>query len=633
MAFKGLISGLAAAVLCCMPALAQTTMSKNDPVTRVIEWTPGSDTKTKVSGPHGDDDTTKRPGQHAWLYGMKMDEVGDRPCFVEAYWWRFTDQDLRQDFTTRFNVCGKTVNGDKEAILTDAVRDRKAVTSLQVCTNNKNNSRLKGVKLWGGYIDRNNSGKVTDANTIRQFSRANCKDWKKVRDCPTGQAAVGFDIEYNDDEIVGLALHCAKPTFRIIQEPTTVAYSEMEQDIRVKVSTDDRTTTMTINEAIDVHRVAGAAVAIIEDFKVTTVRTYGLRDYKDNLPANSQTLWQAASMSKMVAGLAMAKAHFSGHGPTLGRRVNKAAAAHPNSHLDDWTRRKFDRAEEHYLPDISVRRLMTHTAGLDKHGIGTAKTDCPTKMRNLMMGELTCGISATNPIHAPGTKWDYSGGGYVVAEHMLELASGKSARVYLNNEILKPYGLTKSTFDTADKDMDNLARGCSRSICGFDVKHTVVKFAGGLLAHPEEFARLVAMLGNMGRDETGAQVIPAAHVDKMLIPIWNIGSSLQACTADSACAGGEQCLVGKCRKPLVTDSDDWYGLGVHLSTTIHDGYPRTIWHGGAQDGFRSRFLIDRKTGNGFVIFVNGKEEWELNGVTYGGGALVSDIANAFDRHF
>jgi CubicO group peptidase (beta-lactamase class C family) len=242
--------------------------------------------------------------------------------------------------------------------------------------------------------------------------------------------------------------------------------------------------------------------------------------------------------------------------------------------------------------------------------------------------------SGTEPIHKPGSKYFYSGGGYTVAEHMLELHSGRSARNFLKHEILVPYGMARSTFDTANDDMTNLARGCSRSPCPSGVNRTIAKFAGGILALPADYGRLLALVLNDGKEPNGRKVIPLEDLRQVMTPAWHHTSSLDLCGADDTnCSGWEKCLVGKCRLPIKEDGAEWYGLGVSLSKELHEGYPQALWHRADQHGFSSRFWLDRKLGIGVVIFVNGLEKWTSDSVDYGGGALASDILSAFKRHY
>jgi hypothetical protein len=91
----------------------------------------------------------------------------------------------------------------------------------------------------------------------------------------------------------------------------------------------------------------------------------------------------------------------------------------------------------------------------------------------------------------------------------------------------------------------------------------------------------------------------------------------------------ETCVAGQYRRLL--SNGDWSGLGVELSTTIEsDGYPRTVDHGGSQPGSRTYFKIDRRTGDGIVIMINGDVEWvDGDGFTYGAEPLLNEIKAAY----
>ena len=82
---------------------------------------------------------------------------------------------------------------------------------------------------------------------------------------------------------------------------------------------------------------------------------------------------------------------------------------------------------------------------------------------------------------------------------------------------------------------------------------------------------------------------------------------------------------------MLFGGSDWSGLGVELSTTIEpDGYPRTVDHGGTQTGSRTYFKIDRRTGDGIVIMINGDAEWvDGDGFTYGAEPLLDAIKAAY----
>jgi|GEM_PF-2493440 len=594
-----------------------------------------------ISGFGASEHTPREGGSSAILSGLDFDEVGDKPCYIRLHWWRHTLDNVPQEFTTDFDICSNNVDGDKSIVFPKARDSKTGVRAIQVCNNGQKDHRLKGVKIFGATVDVGDSGKVVPNGSVLSFERTNCKEpWKPVRECDSAKVATGLVIEHTNDEITGLALRCSAIQIKSVSAASdpVALYSEMERDIQVLVDKDGKKDTMSINAALERHEVAGATVVVIDNGEVAVVRHYGMRNAKDNLATNSNTLYQAASISKLFGGLAMAVASRKSHGPKLDDTAQQSADKHPGKLISRWVDKKFDGNEDSYPAEITVRRLMGHSAGLSNWGIGNSKSDNATELETILMGDAF--TDSTKPRVRPGTDWCYSGGGISVAESMLEAHSVRSARDFLNDEVLTAYGLTKSTFDDASDDMSNLARGCSKGLCSTKPKHTEAKFAGGMLANPEEYARVLTYLINGGKDKAGKQIIDPADVQAVLTPTYHRSSTLRACTASKPCGTGESCVLGRCMKPLEASCDGtdswWYGLGTRVSKdALADGYARKISHGGANpDGDSATYFeANRESKSGIVIMINGQYEWKKKDVTYGSNALVDDIREAYSRHF
>ena len=117
--------------------------------------------------------------------------------------------------------------------------------------------------------------------------------------------------------------------------------------------------------------------------------------------------------------------------------------------------KKFKNSEEDYPKSINVKRLMSHTAGLDRHGIGLMPMGLERTLKGILLGDLY-DWNGVNPIHQPGTVYDYSGGGYVAAEHLLELVTGETFTDWVTENLLDVIELENSTLETADDSMTNL---------------------------------------------------------------------------------------------------------------------------------------------------------------------------------
>ena len=428
---------------------------------------------------------------------------------------------------------------------------------------------------------------------------------------------------------------------------TSPNFKQMRQDIQVdirNINGQTTTETMTLREAMDFHRIEGAVIVTIVGGKIEKVARFGYRNIDDRLPVDRDTIFPTASMSKLPAALAMVAAARLGTGPKLGRVVGKIADANYGTLLQHWydTRPKTFWSQATGVPNgPSIRRLLSHTAGLSRHGVSTAITTCATGMRNVLLGNDACGEEATNPIFIPGTAFDYSGGGFTVAEAALEAVSGRSAESFLQEYVLDAFGMSRSTYARANPAMTNLARPCydrGTFPCSAYVLFTDVKFAGGLIAHPVDYAKMINLILNDGKDRNGIQVIPMDDIEEILTPIWHSNSSLKACT--SSCSSGGICLNGQCRIPLTWDGQR-YGLGVMVEDDIlTDGLPREFHHGGGQPGVATRFWADRKTRNAIVVMSIGEPEFttadHLLGVSDslpGAKAFVWDIISAWKRAY
>ena len=413
-------------------------------------------------------------------------------------------------------------------------------------------------------------------------------------------------------------------------------FQEMAQDIQI-----DGASGVSIDEALEHHGADGATVVVIEDGVSILLRGhYGYQDRAAGIETDDQTLYQAASLTKLVAGLGMVKAARLPGGPGLARKVITTASDHPTSIVSHWTNVQpvYNVAAVAAMQQISIRRLIKNAAGLNRPTTGTECTR-PSMTTGL---EDILGPSSTKPlkvVHTPGTEWKYSSGGFALAEAMLLAETGRDAEEFLETEILEPFGMDESTFSDASASMDHLARGCDEEPCVCDVEYAEVKFPGGLLAHPLEYATLLRTILNDGVDSNSDVLIPSDDLHEVLTPAKHSSSSNLACTSDAQCqilpGSRAICHTDTCILPLETDNDEnsggesggWYGTGVHLSADREvGGYSRTLHHLGGQDGVTTYFNIDRALKNGIVIMING-------GPKAGRKALRTDIFEAFERHY
>jgi CubicO group peptidase (beta-lactamase class C family) len=413
-----------------------------------------------------------------------------------------------------------------------------------------------------------------------------------------------------------------------------VRFQEMIQDIRV-----DGEDSISVDEALEHHGADGLTIVVFEDGVPVLLRGhYGYQDRTAGIETDDRTIYQAASLTKFVAGLAMAKAARQSNDFGLARKASKTAVDHPSSYVSAWVNAQFVHGVSAVTAtqQISIRRLLKNAAGLNRPTTGT---ECarPSEATGLDDILSPVGPKLLKNVHTPGTEWKYSSGGFALAEAMLLAETGRDAEEFLETEILEPFDMEQSTVADASASMDHLARGCNAAPCACEVEYAEVKFPGGLLAHPLEYAAFLRDVMDVSLDGEERGGLTAEDVHEALKPAQHRSSSNLACSSDTQCPPGtsEMCHTGACIQPLTTGKEEnsggvaggWYGMGVHLSPDRDvEGYSRTLHHLGGQDGVTTYFNVDRALQNGIVIMING-------GPKEGRKALRGDLFDAFERHF
>lgn len=242
--------------------------------------------------------------------------------------------------------------------------------------------------------------------------------------------------------------------------------------------------------------VPAVSVAVIHDGRIDWARAWGLADVESGREATPETLFQAASMSKPLAALLAL---------VLADEGVVSIDADVNESLRSW---KVPANEFTAKQPVTLRGLLSHTAGVTVHGFpGYAPgTEIPTPVQVLDAEPPT----NTAPIRVdtePGTLWRYSGGGYTIAQQMLEDVTGVPYATLLQQRVLEPLGMSSSTSEqplparlheraaTAYRSNGSAVRGRF---------HTYPEMAAaGLWTTPSDYARFALAIQRSLRGEAG----------------------------------------------------------------------------------------------------------------------------------
>jgi CubicO group peptidase (beta-lactamase class C family) len=222
------------------------------------------------------------------------------------------------------------------------------------------------------------------------------------------------------------------------------------------------------------------------------MRAYGLADQAAGTPMTVDTPVAIASTSKGMTALAIMQLVEQG-------LVD----------LDAPVTRYDPRAA-----DITVRQLLTHTAGIPAGGFADPAQDDQALERRI--GEL-----ASVELHfAPGSGYEYANDGYSVAGLVVQRVSGMPYEEYLAAHLFEPLGMLRSTFDVS------LAR--EWGMAGYGKGRGVVSPgpvplsrgsnpAAGVLTTARDAGHYLTAMLNDGTFE-GTQVITPVSIEQMWTP-------------------------------------------------------------------------------------------------------------------
>ncbi|KQZ69030.1 serine hydrolase [Sphingopyxis sp. Root214] len=172
---------------------------------------------------------------------------------------------------------------------------------------------------------------------------------------------------------------------------------------------------------------AGAVIVVVKDGQVLTQRGFGYADAAKRTPVDpARTLFRPGSVSKLFTWTAVMQQVEAG-------KINLNADV--NTYLDFKIPLKDGKP-------VTMRQLMTHTAGFEEHGKLTMFED---KKFQIPLGDLVKG-GIPNRIYTPGTTPSYSNYGTALAGYIVERVTKMSFDDYVEQRIFQPLGMAQSTF-------------------------------------------------------------------------------------------------------------------------------------------------------------------------------------------
>lgn len=362
------------------------------------------------------------------------------------------------------------------------------------------------------------------------------------------------------------------------QDANQQQISQVENGLRpnAEVIFADSTQQFNLPERMNYYGVPSVSIAVINQGKLVWAKAYGWAVDAPKRKADENTLYQAASLSKSINAFCILKLAQDGK-----LDLNKDI----RTYLKTWT---FPDNDFSKGKTITLNNLLSHTAGLGVRGfMGYPKGNLLPTLNEILDGKAPANNEAVRPVMAPGTQWQYSGGGVLITKKVLLDNVTSDYAALLKETVLVPLKMASSTFEQPlPARYPNFAAGYDNNRKEIAGQYNVYpeQAPDGLWTTPSDFARFILSVQQSLKGSGG--VLSQAMAQEMLSPVL---------------AGSESALG-----TFVTEK----------------GGEKYFFHTGANVGYRSKYYGSFTTGNGVVIMINSDNDQILD-------EIVNSVAVAF----
>jgi CubicO group peptidase (beta-lactamase class C family) len=269
---------------------------------------------------------------------------------------------------------------------------------------------------------------------------------------------------------------------------------------------------MTLEQMMQKLKTPGVSIAVIKDFQIHWTRAYGVADIATGQKVDTNTLFQAASISKPVTAMALMKAV---------QEKKLGLDEDINSITRSWKIRDTLTKDQPVTP----RSLASHTSGLGD-GFGfpgySPATPLPTALQ-ILDGQAPSNTGPVRMDRPPMQSMKYSGGGFVLLQLALTEKMGKPFPDLMRDSVLDPIGMTNSTFEQplSPERSRNAARGHGEEgvMVGRDKWHVYPELAAaGLWTTATDLAKFAIDLQKAATGQP-SRVLSRASATEMLTPV------------------------------------------------------------------------------------------------------------------
>jgi CubicO group peptidase (beta-lactamase class C family) len=315
---------------------------------------------------------------------------------------------------------------------------------------------------------------------------------------------------------------------------------------------------LSLEQLMQLYKVPGLSVAVIDNFKIAWAKGYGVTETGSHNLVTVHTLFQAGSISKPVAATGTL---------SLVQQGKLSLDQNVNDRLKSW-----QVPDNEFTKDqkVTLRRILSHSAGLTVHGFPGYPVGSPIPtLVQIFNGEPPANTAPIRVELAPGTKFQYSGGGVTIEQQLLIDVTGKPFPEFMRETVFEKIGMADSTYQ-----------------------------------QPLPAAR--AAMTATGTHSDGTAVPGKWHVypEMAAAGLWTTATDLAKFGIEIALSKqgkANHVLSEAMTREMLKSQIDQTGLGFFLGQYKN---PEEFGHEGDDDGFQAILIMFADSGKGLAIMAN-----------------------------
>ncbi|MBI2731693.1 MAG: beta-lactamase family protein [Sphingobacteriales bacterium] len=209
----------------------------------------------------------------------------------------------------------------------------------------------------------------------------------------------------------------------------------------------------------------GCAVLVAKQGQIIYEKSFGTADLELNVQVKPEMIFRLGSMTKQFTSVAILQLMEQGK-LSLQDSIQKF--------IKDFPYKGYK---------ITIENLLTHTSGIKDYT--QLDIQDPFIRRKDFTPKEVINLFKNEPLEfQPNTKFKYSNSGYFLLGYIIESISNKSYQNYIQDNIIKPLGLTNTFYDDVSQIIPNRTKGYKKEGTNYenaDYQSTTIPFAAGSL--------------------------------------------------------------------------------------------------------------------------------------------------------